>query len=198
MALRPCALAALLLLGACAHGPTRPPTRTEALGNLYSDNAGLQVVTAGARVEQPLSPGLSVEVKALADVITLTESGGEHSPGTGDGHDHGGGGDGLGGVDAVSSASSVVAGGRGTTEQRFEGAVGFKWRQRVERLPVTLSVGAQGSGESDYLSMSGRVAGATGCSRWRRRRASRGSGPRTTSASPAGSPRVSSSRRGCW
>ena len=77
----------LLLLAACAGGTVqRPPTRTEALSYLYTDDAGLQVVTAGARVQQPLRRGLSLSqllsarLIASAGLATSVQSGTLSSP----------------------------------------------------------------------------------------------------------------------
>jgi hypothetical protein len=148
--------AALLWLGACAHGgsASSAPTRASAQGHYYADGEGLSVFTTGALVEQPVSSGLSVEVKALADHIRVDTADHVHvdegNPDTGHGDEH---------VDVVSGASQVVVGGEKVREWRFEGGVALKLARRMGAVPLTLAVSGQVSSEPDYTALAGKLSG---------------------------------------
>jgi hypothetical protein len=151
--------AALGWLGACVHGgqgtAPRVPTRTSVQGHYYVDGEGLSVFTTGALVEQPVSSGLSVEVKALADHIRVDTAGHTHvdegNPDTGHVDEH---------VDVVSGASQVVVGGEKVREWRFEGGMALKLARRTGDVPLTLTVSVQVSSEPDYTALAGRLAGS--------------------------------------
>ena len=126
------------------------------LGHYYVDGEGLSVVTTGAVVEQPVSEGLTVEVRGLADRIevgtpdlTRVDDG---NPDTGHTHDDD--------VDAITGASVRVVKGEHLVEWRFEGGAGLKLARRMGDVPVTVAVSGRISNEPDYLAFSGRVSGS--------------------------------------
>ncbi len=146
-------------LAACASGarpvPPRAPTTARVLGHYYVDEEGLSVVTTGVVVEQPVTQGLSVELRGLADRIELRTPDHVHvddgNPDTGHTHDE---------VDAVTGASVRVVAGEDLKEWRFEGGGAVKLTRWVGDTPVALSVSGRVSNEPDYLGFSGRLAGS--------------------------------------
>ncbi|HEX8439231.1 DUF3570 domain-containing protein [Archangium sp.] len=148
------------VLGACAHGgqpvPPRAPTTATVLGHYYVDGEGLNVVTTGMTVTQPVTEGLSVELRGLADRIEVNTPEHVHvdegNPDTGHTHD--------GDVDAITGASVRVVAGDHLEEWRFEGGAALKLARRVGDAPVTLTVAGRVSNEPDYLAFSGRVSGS--------------------------------------
>jgi hypothetical protein len=150
---------ATCVLGACAHGAKsaspRAPTTGSVLGHYYVDGEGLSVVTTGMVMEQPVTEGLSVEVRGLADRIEVGTPDHVHmddgNPDTGHTHDE---------VDAITGASVRVLEGEHLKEWRFEGGVGLKLARRMGEVPVTVAVSGRVSNEPDYLGFSGRLSGS--------------------------------------
>jgi len=152
-------------------GPARaqdlagPAGTMEGRAHSYRDDAGLYVSSLEGAWEHPLSPALSLRLRAVADWITLAarpaEEGSDPHAGHADpGHDHSEEDADVAAPDAISGASArVLAGAGDARELRAGGGLGLSWSGRLGNLPVTLSLDGRGSREPDYLSAAGLLSG---------------------------------------
>lgn len=149
---------AVLGCGCASEGsPLRgQPVAAEVRGYQYHDNDGLDVTTVAARVEQPLSPRASIDVRGLADHIVIEPK--ALNPG----HEHVERGQATGHRDAdvVTSASSTVGGGAVSDKWRYEGLIGGRLYGTAGGLPYAVRALARTSSETDYKSYSGLLRGS--------------------------------------
>jgi hypothetical protein len=123
----------LVLASACAHQPASPGS-AELRAFYYHDDEGLQVISGGARVEQPVRVGERASLEVLVDRVHLQP------------------------VDAVTSASALSAGGTGLEKQRIEVTPGYALDVGTQDTPMKAQAQARVSSEPDYLSISGELA----------------------------------------
>lgn len=150
-----CCLTALLASG-CGGSPALRPGVVEARGFYYGDDAGLSVVTAGVAVDQRVSQAVTVTGRAVVDHLKIvppapsapTRSG----PGQATGHDpHE--------ADAVTAASSRIAGGAIKEKTRVEGLAGARVEGSLGGEPAGAGAEVRVSHEPDYLALSGLLRG---------------------------------------
>jgi hypothetical protein len=152
---------ALAAAAACAGGDggwRSRPGAAAARTHYYSDNSGIDVWTALATAEQPVSARTSLSARALVDRISVERAqidpgdpGQPSDPGGHPPHE----------PDAVSSASSTAGGGGVARKERYEGVVGVDTQPSWSDRPTTAGVKIQASHEPDYASVSGTVYGTT-------------------------------------
>jgi hypothetical protein len=137
----------------------------EARAHAYRDDAGLFVSSLEGGWEHPLSPALSIRLRALADWITIlappAPAAADPHAGHGGGHEHPEEDENPAAPDAISGASArVIAGASDSRETRAGGGVGLSWRGRKGNSPVTVALDARGSREPDYRSFGGVLSGS--------------------------------------
>jgi hypothetical protein len=143
----------LLLAIACSHGAPAArsrPASAELRTSHYSDNSGLNVLTLGGAIEQPISDELTATLRGVADRIVVDRTVVEVPPAIAanqaTGHV-----DELS-ADIVTSASSVVTGGPGSRKWRVEAVPGLRWDGNVSDTPASAALNVRVSSESDYHS----------------------------------------------
>jgi hypothetical protein len=143
----------LSLVIACSHavpGSRSRPGTAELRSTHYSDNSGLSVLTLGGAIEHPVSDEFTATLRGVADRIAVDRTVVEVPPAItanqATGHV-----DELS-ADIVTSASSVVTGGPGSTKWRFEAVPGLRWDGVVSEEPASAALNVRVSSEPDYHS----------------------------------------------